>query len=98
MKIYQPSGSRMRAISSTGWNRTLPQVIGGNQSRDLGLCSFFFSEDKMANNTNKITIVARINAEAKKYKSNLVGNTFLIIYEGNCIELSFRATQPRFAT
>lgn len=45
----------------------------------------------MANNTNKITIVARINAAAKKYKSRLVGNTFLIIYEGNYIELSFRA-------
>ena len=45
----------------------------------------------MANNTNKKTIVARINAAAMKYKSNLVGNTFLIIFEGNCIELSFRA-------
>ena len=45
----------------------------------------------MANNTNKKTIVARINAAAKKYKSNLVGNTFLIIFEGNCIVLSFRA-------
>ena len=45
----------------------------------------------MANNTSKKTIAARINAAAKKYKSKLVGNTFLIIYEGNYIELSFRA-------
>ena len=45
----------------------------------------------MANNTNKKAIVARINAAAKKYKSKVVGNTFLIIYEGKYIELSFRA-------
>lgn len=45
----------------------------------------------MANNTNKKTIATRINAAAKKYKSKLVGNTFLIVYEGSYIELSFRA-------
>lgn len=45
----------------------------------------------MANNTNKKAIVTRINAAAKKYKTKLVGNTFLIIYEGRFIELSFRA-------
>lgn len=45
----------------------------------------------MANNINSKIIAARINAAAKKYKSKLVGNTFLIIYEENYIELSFRA-------
>lgn len=39
----------------------------------------------MANNTNKKAIVVRINAAAKKYKSKVVGNTFLIIYEGKYI-------------
>jgi hypothetical protein len=44
----------------------------------------------MANNKNTTIIVRRINEAAKKYKAELVGKTFLIIFEDHYIEVSFR--------